>query len=596
MKLHKSAALVVLSLALFSSLSALEVDREEIRRTNGEVVEFQNYNGPHAIVESASSITGIGNTLGRQVAGKPDSQGTYSANGSKYSVIHAYDASETGKYDADILFVNDNASVDHIRNLRRIIAGYLSSAYGYSSSDASTLAVFVTVYNAVYRGQLDVFKARYKNAVTKHLSAKDCGLSTRWSDWPGHSQIVIPLFDINSDLSAVDTSVISDKKVVDSMREEDDRGVDERKNLVDIKEREAEQYSDKAQKEQETADAAKKDADSAQKKADDAKKTADTAQKTADNAQKKADDAQKSADTAQKKADDAKKAAQEDPNNKTKQQAATTAQKNADAAQKKADEAQKSADNAQKKADDAKKTADNEQKKADSAKQTADNAQKTADSTKELADKKQSEAQQERTEIAKDQQKILLDALENAANKNNVIGLKRIDDELSGMVKVDSTTGLVVKESPVTVIRGRMIYPAASGSSDNGLLYVAICGDKGGIAKLCLLDANKMEIQAESNEVVSNNSTLVKDGNDYYCVIKDGSKNVIAKYDSALNLLLKSPVEVLADTPITVTSAGVIATAADKSVVLLGLKDLKQISLQSKAVEATKAASSSPEK
>lgn len=594
--MNKTAALAVLAVALLSSTAAaLEVDRTEIRRTNGEIVEFQNYNGPHAIVESASSITAIGNSLGRQVSSNVNKPGSYNANG-KYSVIHAYDASETGKYDADIIFINANASVDHIRNLRRIIAGYLTSAYGYSASDASTLATFVTVYNAVYRGQLDVFKARYKNAVTKNLTAADCGLSTRWSDWPGHSQIVIPLFDLNSDLSSVDTSVISDGKVVDSMREQDDRGVDERKNLVDLKEREAEKYAEKAQQEQDKADDARKTADTAQKKADDAQKDADTAQKKADTAQKTADNAKKNADTAQKKADDAKKAAKEDPDNKTKQQAATTAQKNADNAKKTADNAQKTADNAQKTADNAQKKADEAQKTADSAKKTADDAQKTADSTKTVADKKQSEAQKERTEIAKDQQKVLLDALANADNKNSVIGLKLVDKELSGMVKVDTTTGEVTRESPVTVIRGRTIYPVSSAGSDDGLLYVAICGDNADVVKLCLLDAYKMEIQAESNEVVNPSSVLVKDGNDYYCVIKDGSKNVIAKYDGALNLLLKSPVEVSGDTPITVTKSGIVATTAAKKIVLLNLKDLKPIGNTDASADTPAQQSAAPEK
>ena len=34
----------------------------------------------------------------------------------------------------------------------------------YSEKDADTLAVFITVYNAVYRSKLDTLKSKYKNA------------------------------------------------------------------------------------------------------------------------------------------------------------------------------------------------------------------------------------------------------------------------------------------------------------------------------------------------------------------------------------------------------------------------------------------------
>ena len=79
-----------------------------------------------------------------------------------------------GNKEADILFIGKDATVDHIKNLRRIISAYLSSAYGYSEKDADTLAVFITVYNAVYRGQYDVYNSKYKAVVVKNLSQDNC--------------------------------------------------------------------------------------------------------------------------------------------------------------------------------------------------------------------------------------------------------------------------------------------------------------------------------------------------------------------------------------------------------------------------------------
>ncbi|MCQ2556183.1 MAG: hypothetical protein MJ149_02505, partial [Clostridia bacterium] len=133
------------------------------------------------IINSIKEIKGIGASLGSTVS--PDiSKPVTSGSQGRYYVIHAVDET-SGKLDADILFLGNNTAVDHIDNLRRIISGYLSEAYGYSEKDADTLAVFITVYNAVYRGKLDVFKTKYKDIVLKNLSEENCGLSVNYKDW-----------------------------------------------------------------------------------------------------------------------------------------------------------------------------------------------------------------------------------------------------------------------------------------------------------------------------------------------------------------------------------------------------------------------------
>lgn len=545
MKKSTFVAIAALISFILSGAYALEVNRPELESTGGQTIEFQNYNGPHTVIDSLSAIKAIGSGLGKSVSGSVSSSGTFGSG--RYSVIHAVDATQKEKLDADILVIGADATVDHIRNLRYIIASYLTAAYGYSDKDASTIATFVTVYNAVYRGKLDIYNTKYKTVVTKNLTADKCGLSIKWNEWPGNSQIVIPLSDLAGGLSTVDTSVISDKQVVKSMKEEDNKGVDERKNMVDIKEREAETASEKAQ--------------TAQKK---------TAEET-----KKATDQKQKAETAQKQADKAKEEAAKEPDNKQKQQEAEKKQE----------------------------TATQEKQKADEQQQKADESAKEAEKQQDIADKKQAEAQAERTEIAKDQQKLLEDALAEAANKNAVIGLKVTDSksDMSGMVKVDATTGETIRESPVTVIRGRTILAVGNAATttqtdtkaaqDNKtaatnaeaapteMMYMAICGanTSTGTVKLCLLDGNKMEIQKESNEVVADKSVLVQNGSDYYCVIQDGKNWVVGKYDATLKLLLKSPVNVSDDTPITITPNGIVVTSNTGMVLLLKLEDLSSI-------------------
>ncbi|MBQ2601459.1 MAG: hypothetical protein II584_03600 [Treponema sp.] len=543
MKLSKWVVSGALSIAAIAAATALSVNIDEIRSTSAEVITFDNYAGPHALIETADAITDIGRNLGRQVARKVNDAATY-GRGAKYTVIHAVDPSTEQKLDADILLLNSTASVDHITNLRRIITGYLTSAYGYETSDASTLATFITVYNAVYRQNLDVFKAKYKDAVTRNLTEDQCGLSTKWSEWPGNTQIVIPLYDVNGGLSTVDTSVISDTNVINSMREEDDHGVDERQNMVGIKEREANNFADQAQKA--AAEAAELNKQFEQQKAA---------------SDKAAEDAKKAQQTAQQ----AKSAAEANPDNKELQQRAEISQQAADHAASKAE---------------------TEKQKTEEQKQAAQDAEKQANKAQANSDRKLSEVKKERTEIAKDQQKTLEQALADTTNRNAVVGLRLIDTEklLTGLVKIDSTTGEIIEESPVTVIRGRTIIPVTdeSGSDDSAAVvaYMAICGDNNTsnrAVKLCLLDAQTLELQSEGSEIVAEESVLVKDGNEYYCVIKNGDGWSIAKYDGSLRLLLKSPVKVRPDTPITVTGKGVVATTSTDKVVLLNLKDLTSI-------------------
>ena len=539
MKKHFLLAAAMFLFAL-PALFAIDVNENELRTVKEDAVRFENYTGPHSVIESVSAIQSIGSGLGNLVKQNVNNLATY-GSGSKYSVIHAIDESESGLLDADILLINKNASVDHIVNLRRIIASYLQAAYSYSPSDASTVATFVTVYNAVYRGKLDYFQSKYKNIVIKNLSQEKCGLSTKWNEWAGNSQIVIPLGDLTSKISAVDTSVISDKKVVESMQEEDDKGIDERKNMVDIKEREVEAATEKAQ----------------------------TEAKIAAEEGKKLEEQKQVQKAAEQKAEQKEAEAAKDPQNQEKQQ-----------------EAQEAREEAQ---EEAVKTQEQEEK-FEQAQQNATQAQQTAD-------KKQTEAQSERTEIAKDQQTVIQQQISEMTEGNTVIGLKITDstNQLSAMVKLNADDGSTIRESPVTVVRGRTILPVKdavldeaaqnltsvnSGDTniDTSLLYMAICGENenNGAVKLCLLDAYKMEIQKESKENIAEDSVLVNDGSDYYCVIDEGDY-FVGKYDKSLNLLLKSPVLVQSASPIVITDKGIIVNAANGETVLLKLSDLSAI-------------------
>lgn len=531
--MKKIALLSILTFFVMTNIFALEVDRNELEKANDTTIEFINYTGPHKVIDSVAAIKGIGSNLAVDVA-KDITVPAKTGNSAKYQVIHAVDSENNGKLDADIIIIGSDATVDHIVNLRRIIAAYLSSAYNYSESDANTLAVFITVYNAVYRGKLDVFQGKYKDIVTKNLSKDICGLSVNYKDWPGNSQIVIPIFDIkNGGLSTVDTSVISDSKVVSSMKEDDDMNVESRKDMVDIKEREA---------------------DEATAKAKDSQKKAVEEQKKLDSEKQKTKETKKEADDAKKKADDKAKVAKENPDDKKAQQEAKDAKAEADKKQAEAD------------AQQAKQ--DEQQKATDEAKEDAKVAQ-------ERADKKNAEAQAERKEIAKDQNEIQKKEAAQA-NMPTDYGIVLSDETemLSRLVKFNKETGEIIKNSPVTVIRNRTVFKAADSAN-----YIAIAGEntKKGAIKLVTIDPETMEISSESDNYIAADSVLIKDSEDFYCVIDDKGSYYLGKFGSDLKLKLKSDIKVKSCTPVTLIDNGIVVTDADGKLRILNLDDLSAL-------------------
>ncbi len=598
--MKKCTILLLTSLAFFSLNSyAIGINEKELQSAGSETIVFENYSGPHTKIETIDAIRSIGINLGSQVRSHSTEAKAF-ATGEKYSVIHAIDPDTKEKLDADIFILGNDAQVDHITNLRRIIGAYLEEAYGYSQKDAFTVATFVTVYNAVYRNDLDTFSAKYKDVVKKYLVKEKCGLSVKWNEWAGNSEIVIPLGEFAAGgLSSVETSVISDKNVVSSMQDDDDKNITERKNMVDIKEREAEDAYEKAQEsaqelseENEKLAEQKKAQQSAEKDAAEAKKDADKAEKDAAEAKKDADKAEKEAVEAEKKAEEAKKEAAANPNDAEKQKAAKDAAKEAAEAEKNADNAAKGAAEAEKNADEAKKNAENEQQKTAEQQKVVDEKAEEAANQQKKADKKLDEAQNERKEIAEDQQKLMNEALKESKD-GVVVGLKVTDNDrlLSAMVKINGKTGAVIKESPVTSIRNRTLIPIqgavtgiasdesfAQTSSEDVALYMAVCGEDSGAIKLCLIDAYKLEIQKESEEILSGKSMLVNSGSGYFCIVKDDSGCYLAKYDKNLAVVSKSQITVSESTPITVTPQGIIVTDASGSSILLSLADLAVVS------------------
>ena len=241
----KKISVLLIIILVSASLFSQSVVKEELFKVKRESVEFVNYEGPHDKFETADEIRGIGIYLGNLIK-TGATRGSYHG---RYSIIHAFTDEGQGLLNADILIVEKDAVVDHIDNIRRILSGYLQSAYSYSKEDADIIAEFASYYNAVYRGDFQYFKSMYNEIVINNLDEDKAGISTRYLEWPGATQLIVPL-TVSGELR-IDTDAISDEDVIEDLRTQDDKGIEPRKDMVELKEREIEEEQDKVEDQKE---------------------------------------------------------------------------------------------------------------------------------------------------------------------------------------------------------------------------------------------------------------------------------------------------------------------------------------------------------
>ncbi|MBI9104849.1 MAG: hypothetical protein JEY99_20705 [Spirochaetales bacterium] len=229
----KKIVFLIICLSLLTPLFA-QVDKSELESANYGGVEFRSYQGPHTIIDSLADIRDIGIFLaGASLTGRKEYF-------DKYTMIHEFDADEDTLFCGDILILNDQAGVDHIDNLRHILAAYLEKAYDYASDDALVLARFITFYNAVYRGNIDYFNGKYIPAVLSHLTKEKVGIDVEYTQWPGKTQLVIPISPPGraGTGSVLDTDALTEDAVIESLRDDEGMNLEVRKEMTEIKEEE----------------------------------------------------------------------------------------------------------------------------------------------------------------------------------------------------------------------------------------------------------------------------------------------------------------------------------------------------------------------
>ena len=249
-----AAALFFLPVFLFAQTG---VSRDELNTTTGTVDFENNVNMPDTF-NTYDEIREIGLVLAQGVRA---AQGNRRFNvrigpPDRYSVIETIGRGGESGLSADIIELGGNAGVDHIRNLRTIISGFLENSYNYTREEADELAVLVTVYNAVNRKNISRFTEHYQKSVANRLDKNRVGLAVSFREWPGGTQLVIPLYspasDDNYQISV--EAIVEDKNVREALEKEAvkvdvDRAIREQKAREETAKQEAAAARERAEEE-----------------------------------------------------------------------------------------------------------------------------------------------------------------------------------------------------------------------------------------------------------------------------------------------------------------------------------------------------------
>ncbi|GMO29113.1 MAG: hypothetical protein Ta2B_10090 [Termitinemataceae bacterium] len=219
--------------AVYVPLPALDIDSTELGKSQG-LVEFENNPNKVKGDTTIDQIRAIGKDIAKALRDKNGKlrYNVVVGDKSRYSIREVYDVHSTDDagLSADIINIGNKAGVDTITNLRHILSGYIEEAYRYPRVVSDELAIYVTVYNALNRKKIERFSEFYKDAVVKNLHIDDLGLSSSYKDWPGSTQIVIPLYDPDADGNMqIELKEVVNKEVVEAVKKDPIKGANPEK-------------------------------------------------------------------------------------------------------------------------------------------------------------------------------------------------------------------------------------------------------------------------------------------------------------------------------------------------------------------------------
>ncbi|MCX7786942.1 MAG: hypothetical protein N2442_04490 [Spirochaetes bacterium] len=506
----------------------LRVDTEELQGALKEGIVFENYEGVPEKIETLAQIRGIGTALAGE--GRRASTG-------KYTVIRAVDPSTPIGLDADIFILEPDASVDHIRNLRWILGSYLEAQYGYGRADADLLSQFITLYNAVYRKNIPYFKERYKPVVLSYLDPAKVGLALRYREWPGNTQLLIPLSGPKKKgILSIETGTLTEKPVVEELRKEEDRGIPLRKEMVELKERQL--------KEEERQLEVEKKALQVEKEKLKAEENLDTSQRKQVSQPSRAEPSLKDI-----------------PSSHPQPSAATQPVRSSEQGPKTLAPSSTPTSTTSPSVPAVEPTPSSTLETKSSQPSIAAKEEELKEKEKQIQEKQQA-LREERIAIAKDQQELLAG---NALQVAKMVPFLFMEKEGPRLVLLEENSGVVTVRSNEYPLKQPIFH-----SFGGGYLVILDRGGKGG--KLAILDPASLQVRVTSREEIYGPGKVRVHESVCFAVLREGNAWFVGKFDSTLALLARSRVSVVPETDLAIQGGKLYVQTSDGKVAVLSLE------------------------
>jgi hypothetical protein len=504
----KKLSYVGMLLLVFSlGLGAQTIEEQELRGDFGSI-EFISYVGPNSVINTREQIRGIGRSLGSQIL-------LHNAAGGRYRVIRI-NPDETPGLAADILILSDTAGVDTIVNLNRIVAGYLETAFSYTPEKADVIANYITRYNAFYRGNMEFFGSKYMDPVVEALDSAKAGLDVAYFNWPGKTQIVIPLQNSLSKgpSGSVDSQEITNEEITQEVLEEEN-GIEEQKEVVNIIEEElAEEEQAIEEKEQEL------------------------------------EEREEVVNEEIQNLEETREEIEENPN-LTKEEK----EEQLEVVEEQIQELEQEQEQIQE-----------EREEVQEFREELENREQTLEESREtIAQEEQNQQNNSSNETTQ--------VTETAAIRPVYFLMVNSGSPLGQLVIWDLNSARVVTRSALNSIRGRTYQFFGS-----DILVLAGRDGTDGAARLYLLERDGLTSSVEGQTNVFPDSKVVQNGSDIYAVLQnDAGDYVVGRFNGSLVLQTQSSLSVLNYTPIEISDGVIFVQGANGDVVRLNPSTLEEI-------------------
>jgi hypothetical protein len=332
--------------------------------------------------------------------------------------------------------------------------------------------------------------------------------------------MVIPLG--HGGLSSIDTTTITDSRVVEELRKEDDMGVEQRRDMVDLKEREAEQAEQRATGEREAI------RQEEQKIAQERNRNEQERQNIEQQRQQTQEDLAAGTITAQQ-------------------------------------EQQR-----QQELDQREQAAQQREEQLDQAEAGLEQRREEAQQLEDFAQQKTEEAQQEREDIARDQQAGIVNQTVAGAGILGVM-IEGQSSNMGRLLRIDTTTKQELRRSQLDTVYVRTV------TFMNGRI-LAIAGENRGpgAVRIVEIDPASLEIARQGNDDINPASLLWVNGNDMYAIISAEGGSFLGRFDANLALSARSAIPVHPNASVAIQQGYLLTQKADGSAAFLNPQNLTE--------------------